>query len=331
MRQYHANFANFVCRFGVEKVLLDYAEEIVIPAFSDETLVRKYGDYTTYFIKNFKISEVDEQDGPILVLSGRFIKNTFMKRDQIYDPKIGIVKDRQVMPTAPSAFFVLILNNHRLVYFAETGGAPDISAFEVTIKQFIQKKYEEFINNNFKLAKEGGVKVTKKALRIEHAPPTVNVMPLTNEASVEEFLKNFSKLKRIEFQLIAPNHEIDGHAIWGQLREYNERLDPDRTTVRTEREEGFDLSEAKSQISDASSAGNQRVKLTGLDANNNRITGDNERFRVSVQIDNLPNTEEGLISRLYNAFKDLLNAGVLKVDSPIGSVREKVSKIRTML
>ena len=34
MRQYVAIFSNFVFRFGIEIVLLDYADQIVFPAFS---------------------------------------------------------------------------------------------------------------------------------------------------------------------------------------------------------------------------------------------------------------------------------------------------------
>lgn len=40
-------FANFILRFGQERVLMDYLEEIVIPAFSSG-LERSYGE-TTYF------------------------------------------------------------------------------------------------------------------------------------------------------------------------------------------------------------------------------------------------------------------------------------------
>jgi hypothetical protein len=36
-------FANFLCRFGADKVLLDYLEEIILPAFIDDTLIRTYG------------------------------------------------------------------------------------------------------------------------------------------------------------------------------------------------------------------------------------------------------------------------------------------------
>ena len=49
MRQHVASFANFVCRFGDEKVLLDYAKDIVLPAFFDDTFVRSYGRTHFFF------------------------------------------------------------------------------------------------------------------------------------------------------------------------------------------------------------------------------------------------------------------------------------------
>jgi hypothetical protein len=43
MRQNQTVFANFLCKFG-EKDMDDYLEEVVLPAFTDDALVRTYGD-----------------------------------------------------------------------------------------------------------------------------------------------------------------------------------------------------------------------------------------------------------------------------------------------
>lgn len=42
MKKHSAVFANLICRFN-DEVLLDYAEKIVIPAFTKDTYVRSYG------------------------------------------------------------------------------------------------------------------------------------------------------------------------------------------------------------------------------------------------------------------------------------------------
>ncbi|MGK7933145.1 MAG: hypothetical protein AB4041_17170 [Microcystaceae cyanobacterium] len=43
-------FANFICRFGDNLVLLDLLEEIIIPAFTDEHLQRSYRDTSFFFM-----------------------------------------------------------------------------------------------------------------------------------------------------------------------------------------------------------------------------------------------------------------------------------------
>ncbi|WP_158044891.1 hypothetical protein [Skermanella pratensis] len=331
MRKYHATFANFICRFGIKGVLLDYAAEIVLPALSDESLVRTFGPHTSYFIKNYKLTRLGEPDAPVLIASGRFIKNTVLRRTQIYDPSRGLVPDSQTLESAPSAFFALILNNHRLVYFPETPHAPDIPTFEATVKKFISEKYRGFIDKLYKEQAHNLQKITKTQLRKQHAPPTLNIIPLTNEASIEEFIQKFSKLQQIEFELVKPNQEFDGHEIWQELKQYNERLEPDKTFVRTERAEGFDHKEAIKQINDAAASGNQRVRLKGIDADRNRLEGNNESFRVSTKITEVPDTQDGLVARLYQAFTNLLTSGAIRIGSPAEDVTSKIQELEADL
>jgi len=51
------NVANFICKFD-DLVLLDLAEEIVLPAFLDSDLKRTYADTTRYFILDAGIGPV---------------------------------------------------------------------------------------------------------------------------------------------------------------------------------------------------------------------------------------------------------------------------------
>lgn len=70
MRQHSAAFANFICRFG-DKVLLDYAEQIVIPAFTKDTYVRSYGKRTHYHFYEVELLNMAEDGAdPIIVLAG---------------------------------------------------------------------------------------------------------------------------------------------------------------------------------------------------------------------------------------------------------------------
>jgi len=41
--QNRAEFANFLCHFSKDFVFLDYLEAIVLPAFTDDTMIRSRG------------------------------------------------------------------------------------------------------------------------------------------------------------------------------------------------------------------------------------------------------------------------------------------------
>jgi hypothetical protein len=111
------SFANFVCTFGPHKSLLDYDEEIVRPAFLDQTLVRQYGEATEYFFYETKLirlqSEVKSESE--FGIAGHFIKDTILRRTQVFRPEGGLIHDEAEMQSAPSAFFLLLLSNHKLV------------------------------------------------------------------------------------------------------------------------------------------------------------------------------------------------------------------------
>ena len=88
-------FANFICHFGPDKVMLDYLTEIVLPSFTDDTLIRQRGqdnvtEYLFYDVHIEKLGKVDRND--ILGVFGQFIKNVNLTRTQIFDPSQGLVQ-----------------------------------------------------------------------------------------------------------------------------------------------------------------------------------------------------------------------------------------------
>jgi hypothetical protein len=107
---YTATFANFICRFGTQD-LLDYAGEIVIPALTDPELRRSYGS-TSYFITSAHIVELDQASETFAVI-GRFVKDTMLRRTQIYKHSVDLIHDEASIESAPSAYSVLVLNNHQ--------------------------------------------------------------------------------------------------------------------------------------------------------------------------------------------------------------------------
>jgi hypothetical protein len=315
MRQHNATFANFICRFGEEKVLLNYAYEIIIPAFTRDTYVRSFGTRTHYHFYEVEIVTLDPKSNPpTIALAGRFIKDTELTRYQVFDEKRGLIQDEQKMRSAPSAFFVLILNNHRMIYFPETPHAPDLRAFEATAAYFLKMRHQEYIGELYELARASTQKVTKKALVQTHPSPTLKVIPLTGADSIEEFVRRYETLKQIDFRLVKPNDDIDAGEIFSQIRELSKSLNADRTKITTANsDEGLDIEAAIETIGEATAGGNQDVTLNGLDLEGNNLSGNNESFQIYAPIPDVPANKQGLIKTLYDTFKTLIASETLKV------------------
>ena len=331
MRQHEASFANFICRFGSEKVLLDYAMEIVLPAFTDDTLVRGYGS-THYFFYNSDIVILNKDaDEPTVAVTGRFIKNTQLSREQIFDDTRGLLQDEAVMSSAPSAFFVLILNNHRLIYFPETAHAPTIENFKSTCERFLKQKHGKYIDTIYNKLAQKGKKETKKKLREINPSPSLEVIPISGDEEIEDFVRRYQKLKKIEFKIIRPNDEIDGGEIFNEIRDFLGPIEPTDTKLVTSRADGLDIEQAIPRIKIATETDNQEVKLSGTDLSGNQLRGDNNEFKISAPIDPLPPTTTGLVEKLIATFSTLKSDGTIKTGKRDASVKDKILSIIRML
>lgn len=331
MRQHSATFANFICRFGDEKVLLDYAKDIVIPAFTRDTYVRSYGKRTHYHFYEVELIRLEaEGEVPVLALAGRFIKDTELTRHQVFDEKRGLVQDEQKMRSSPSVFFVLILNNHRLIYFPETPHAPDLNAFKATAGKFLKDRHAEYLSelhNELVATKEPA---TKKAILEANPMPTLEVIPLTGRDDIADFMRRYEILKRIDFRLVRPNDDIDAGEILGQVREFGYGLNADKTEVKTANSDGLDIEASIEAVTAATETGNQDVKLTGLDQEGNKLSGNNEKFRVSAPVDNIPPTKKGLTKKLYALYEHLTGKGVIKAPN-MDRAQEKIDDLGRLL
>ncbi len=299
MKQNNAVFANFICRFG-DKVLLDYVEQIVLPAFTDDTLIRIYGETEYHFYEVQLVNLAKRGEEPILAVVGQFIKNTLLTRVQVFDESDGLVHDEQSMRSAPSAFFVLILNNHRLIYMPETPYAPDLVAFKGTALAFLRSKWHKLIDNLFEVSKHNNEKITKVALRKSHPTPTLEVVPLTDRRSLAEFVKRYETLRRIDFRLITPNDEIDASDTLERVRKLGLGLDATTTKVITENKDGLDKEASFAAVEEATATGNQEVILRGVDEAGNSLKVANDSFELSVPIVDAP---EGSIAKAKLLFK----------------------------
>jgi hypothetical protein len=83
-------FANFTLNFGKDKVLADLWKEVVQPAFLDESLERKYGD-TTYFFLQAQELNLGSKKEMVPAIAGRFVKDFVLRREQTFDPDSSIL------------------------------------------------------------------------------------------------------------------------------------------------------------------------------------------------------------------------------------------------
>ena len=232
--------------------------------------------------------------------------------------------------SAPSAFFVLILNNHRLIYFPETPHAPDINAFRVTAQQFLRQRHQEFIEGRYKKTRDDEKLPTKKSLYEAHPRPSLEVVPLTGKADIATFIRRFEKLKKINFRVVKPNDDIHAGDILGQVRDLSDSLGSTSTKVTASSGDGLDIPAAIEAVTEATGSGNQDVSVSGVDTNGNALSGNNEHFRLSAEIENVPLVKSSLVRRLVEKFSQLRTAG--SINAPKADANTKrVKKLQKLL
>ncbi len=325
-------FANFVCKFG-KVPMRQFLRRIILPAFTDDKLVRAYGEGTYFHLYDVKLREVTRNGKVRHVIQGRVIKNTMISRDQYFDPNLGIVKDRRALSSSPSAFFVLIIENHRLIYLNETPGAPDLGSFASTMRKFIHEKYNRYIDFVFEVAKnerKGNPdieRVTKKSLSEETPRPKIEVVPLSDPTDIDSFLDRYDNLKRVEFKIIDTNDEIDAGELFQKIRDTFEDLHSTQTKIVSSNPKGLNVETAKEITKEATKSGYQEVKFNGEDIEGNRLVGDNESFALRASLDEIPATDTAIANSLIDRFDHLQDEGLIVLTDSEAELAENQRKL----
>lgn len=310
---------NLICRFGRDKVLLDMADEIVLPCFFDEKLVRSYSK-TSYFFHEVSPVLLNNDASDIVVgIAGRFIKDTTLEREQIFEEGKGLVKDAGSMRSSPSAIFLLILNSHRLIYVKETKDAPSKESFRSTLLSFLRYKHKEYIEAEYErlnAAREEDPKaerVTKKDLNEATPRPTLELIPLTSEDSIEAFVRKYRILKTIEISLSDRNDENDNNPFFEEMQKRKDAIGSTKTLVKHTNSKGLDKDEAINEIAEATEQGNQNVKLSGIDNDGDILRGNNENFQLRKPLEDLSSRPANAANDLYESFVGLVDSGLVKI------------------
>lgn len=323
MRHNSLAFGNFICRFG-DLVLLDLAEEVVFPALLDTSLQRRYGE-TSYFFFDVSIKNFGTPSAPSVGIVGRLVKNTILRRTQTFSPDVGLQPDPLAISSAPSAHFLLLLENHRLVYFAETPDAPDMSAFALTARYVIKNHYDRFLRRTKEQNRDSGLTLSELQKRIP--PPTINLVPLTSSMSIRDFVNRYKKIRQFRIRVITPNDEIDADELMSAIRASKDRVGADNSSLVHQNKEGMDIASVAEEIEKSSKSGNQIVGLSGIDKEGNLLLGNNENFKLSVPLDGKPESAADLEKKMFDTFQKLRRAQQTVVPPTSSKALERIKSI----
>ena len=309
-------FANFVCKFGSYD-LLDYADEIVLPALtSDER--RKYGR-TTYFFLRPKVAEIDGT----LAFIFEFVKDTRLESDQVFDGT-DLVPRHEHLDSAPSALGVLLLDTHRLVYYPKTRFAPTLRELAITSETFIRRQHSRYIASLIDLdAGNTGQQRVDLLKRIQ--PPVVHITPLSSAASVTDALRRFRRIRKIEMRLIDTNNEVDFRDFFKTLRAQQHDLQAATSAVTHSGpgKDGINPAGAARTVHGATEQGTVQVTVVGEGKDGETLKQSNDEVSVRVFQSVLQKTPRGAAPYLKKALATLVDKKVLHAP---GVVSEKVKR-----
>ncbi|MBJ9703731.1 hypothetical protein [Acinetobacter calcoaceticus] len=310
--------ANLVCKFG-EHNLLDLYEEVIVPSFF-KNKNRKAGKSNFYFdevsLVNLGKDILGTKD--TIAIVGRFVKQTQLEREQYRDASGKLVKDKKKLASAPSAIFALILNNHRLLYAAETKYAPTPENFRSTLSYFIRN---EQINYKDSLPKDERNPFLKEFPIVE-----ITLTPLTNQKTLSENIYLFTKLKKVTFILNDRNSEIDGEDMFRQMQEVSDESGGQGKFEITNND-GLNQKVIAKEANKATIQGNQKIILLGTDKSGNKLKIDNEDVKIQTSVNIVQNNIFSSVLHMFSEFKKLLKSDEIRVKKTDTETQKVLNKI----
>lgn len=329
-------FGNYTLKFGEDKVLLDLFYEVVMPSFHEMKYIRNLKNKGEYFFLDTKLIKLDNNPKkPVLGISGKIVKNTKLKRDQIFRADGGIIEDKSELETAPSSTFLLIINTHRLILCKEVPGAPTIQNFQSTSQYCLKQQHKSFLKDSFEKSEKIRVrkpeveKVTKKSLVGKYPYPSLRITPLSDKESLKDFVARLKHIDRVSIKLLSTNkEEIDNDDFWSDFGRRREEMNSKAARVEfSNPKEGLDGDKVYEQANAASGLGNSEVKMKGYDDQGDTISGSNDDFSLTVELEELSRDAERAAKIKYDQFNKLVSESVIKLPKLADEVIAKVISI----
>mgnify|MGYP000411889737 CR=1 FL=1 len=330
-----ASLANFNCTLKINNEtlpMLEFFQELLYPALNDKTLYKETKT-TKYYIADIKLIKLE--NGPYALI-GKHIKRTILDIFPDYHTNTGFVGKHSQSPSAPDADFILLLNNHRVIYYTDKKGAPTVSSFGSTIRcivnKYISRLRDAEMNSLKEISRSEALKLnlvytnekskTQLFYRYEHRGkyyknlvdfktryldmklpyPEINVVAIESPTLISEAFKNLQKIKKVEFKCYKLNNEaLDADDMFANLHDILEKTGSNSVTNTLRSPENKEVI----QNALTSSKGKTDYKVEATTNDGEPITISPSSVSEKVQIDIISNDDiEKNASFVYNQLKE---------------------------
>lgn len=160
--------------------------------------------------------------------------------------------------------------------------------------------------------------------------PSLMVVPLASESSLEDFIKSFDILSLVRITIGETNDERDYNPFFGEVRKNKTSIGAIRASLSYVNKEGLNKEDAIEQVKAVATQGQARTFVEGKDEYGREKSGDESKFKIKRTIADLANEDDTheRLRQLYGAFGEGVVEGTIKLQSVPTSTTEKLNKIK---
>jgi hypothetical protein len=320
-------FVNYTLNFGSEKVLLDAFREIVEPSFASQKYIRRTSTASWFFMDVTLIALDSSQDVPVLGLAGRFVKKTKLKRTQVLTSDNQLKEDQRELDSAPSSIFLLILNNHRLLFCKEMPDAPDINNFLKTSEHCLRKAHADHINREVEKLDLSTLierQEVRKLFEYDIPYPSLRITPLLDGEELTGFIDRFSIINRLTVKLLKTNKdEIDNDDFWESIEKKKEEINGDSVKIEiSSTTHSLNKEVVRGEAISAGAYANSDISIIGYDMQGGDLSGDNNDFSLKSEIENLSKNIEIAAKQMFSKLTNMIHDNIISIPPAPPSVSD---------
>ncbi|MDB2161360.1 hypothetical protein PMX22_16330 [Clostridium butyricum] len=312
------NIANFNCTFNVNsecKPMLDYFESIIYEALANSKITRnsvKNGEVTaTYFLIDVKLIEIRKGE---YALVGKHVKRAYLRINRDITPDGTVTEIGEIKNSAPTSTFILLLRNHRVIYFKnDLLGSPDIRAFNVTIREIVEKfvrgkrnnlinelRKSDFMYNGVHYSNVTEFK--ENILNKMYPASEINIVPIESKDLLEKKFKEIYKIDELKLYVYKLNSENQYNTYLDSISSFASQIGTTKIEQKATNVEK--VQEVKTVIS-SSGGGKFDYKITAHTRKNEKLTLTPKDVSESIPVEyNEIYSDEKIIDSVFSEVED---------------------------